>query len=108
MLYKAFVRPRLFQVDPEAAHERVLNLVASLGRHRVTREAIEGLFVVEDRRLRQTVFGIEFFNPVGLAAGYDKNALGVELWPAFGFGFIEIGSVTLHAQPGNEPPRLFR
>jgi dihydroorotate dehydrogenase len=54
------------------------------------------------------VFVIEFPNPVGLGAGYDKNALGLELWPALGFGFVEIGSVTLHSQPGTEPPRLFR
>ena len=108
MFYKALVRPWLFQADPEAAHERALNLVASLGRCRIAREAVEGLFVVEDQRLRQTVFGIEFPNPVGLGAGYDKNALGLELWPAFGFGFVEIGSVTSHAQPGTEPPRLFR
>jgi dihydroorotate dehydrogenase len=108
MFYKAFVRPRLFQADPEAAHERALNLIAFLGRSRIAHDAIESLFVVEDRRLCQTVLGIEFTNPVGLAAGYDKNALGLELWPAFGFGFVEIGSVTLHAQPGTEPPRLFR
>ena len=108
MFYKALVRPWLFRADPEAAHEWALNLVGSLGRNRIARDVIEGLFMVEDRRLRQTVLGIEFPNPVGLAAGYDKNALGLELWPAFGFGFMEIGSVTLHAQPGTERPRLFR
>ena len=108
MLYKSLVRPWLFQADPEAAHERALNLVAALGRHRIARDAIESLFVVEDRRLHQTLFGIEFPNPVGLGAGDDKNALGLELWPVFGFGFVEIGSVTLHPQPGTEPPRLFR
>jgi len=108
MFYKALVRPWLFQADPEAAHERALNLAASLGRYRIACDAVESLFVVEDRRLRQTVFGIEFPNPVGLAAGYDKNALGLELWPALGFGFVEIGSVTSRAQPGTEPPRLFR
>src|ERR1035441_4111999 len=108
MFYKALVRPWLFQADPEVAHERALNLVASLGRCRIARDAVESLFMVEDRRLRQTVFGIEFPNPVGLGAGYDKNALGLELWPALGFGFVEIGSVTSHSQPGNEPPRLFR
>lgn len=108
MLYKALVRPWLFQTDPETAHERALNLAASLGRCRITRDAIETAFAFEDRRLRQTVFGIEFPNPVGLAAGYDKNAVGLELWPAFGFGFVEIGSVTLNPQPGSEPPRLFR
>jgi dihydroorotate dehydrogenase len=108
MLYKALVRPWLFQTDPETAHDRALNLAASLGRCRIARDAVETAFAFEDRRLGQTVFGIEFPNPVGLAAGYDKNAVGLELWPAFGFGFVEIGSVTLNPQPGTEPPRLFR
>ena len=108
MFYKALVRPWVFQSDPEAAHERALNLAASLGRCRIARDAVETMFAFEDRRLRQTVFGIEFPNPVGLAAGYDKNGVGLELWPALGFGFAEIGSVTSRAQPGAEPPRLFR
>ncbi|HUJ71942.1 MAG TPA: quinone-dependent dihydroorotate dehydrogenase [Verrucomicrobiae bacterium] len=108
MVYKALVRPWLFQGDPEAAHERALNLAGSLGRCRVARDAVETMFAVEDRRLRQTVFGIEFANPVGLGAGYDKNALGLELWPALGLGFVEIGSVTARAQDGTERPRLFR
>src|SRR5208282_3565822 len=108
MFYKALVRPWLFQTDPETAHERALNLAASIGRCRIARDALETAFAVEDRRLRQTVFGIEFPNPVGLAAGYDKNAVGLEFWPALGFGFVEIGSVTLSLQPGNEPPRVFR
>jgi dihydroorotate dehydrogenase len=108
MFYKALVRPWLFQTDPEAAHEQALNLAASLGRRRILRDTVETMFAFEDRRLRQTIFGIEFPNPVGLAAGYDKNALGLDLWPALGFGFAEIGSVTLHGQPGTEPPRLFR
>ncbi len=108
MLYQALVRPWLFRGEPEAAHERALNLAASLGRCRLARDAVETVFAFDDQRLHQTVFGIKFANPVGLAAGYDKNALGLELWPALGFGFVEIGSVTLHAQPGTEPPRLFR
>ena len=108
MFYKALLRPWLFQTDPETAHERALNLAASLGRNRIARDSVETMFAIEDRRLRQTVFGIEFPNPVGLAAGYDKNAVGLEFWPALGFGFVEIGSVTLSPQPGNEPPRVFR
>jgi dihydroorotate dehydrogenase len=108
MFYKALVRPPLFQMDPEAAHDRALNLAASLGRSRIARDTVETIFAFEDRRLRQTVFGIEFPNPVGLAAGYDKNALGLQLWPALGFGFAEIGSVTEHAQSGTDRPRLFR
>ncbi|HTS18445.1 MAG TPA: quinone-dependent dihydroorotate dehydrogenase [Verrucomicrobiae bacterium] len=108
MFYEALLRPWLFQADPEAAHEHALNLAVSMARRRITRDAIETVFAFEDRRLRQAVFGIEFPNPVGLAAGYDKNAVGLDFWPAIGFGFVEIGSVTLHSQPGTEPPRLFR
>lgn len=108
MFYKALLRPWLFQTDPETAHERALDLAASFGRSRITRDAVETAFAFEERRLRQTVFDIEFPNPVGLAAGYDKNAVGLDFWPAFGFGFAEIGSVTLRSQPGTEPPRLFR
>ena len=108
MLYQAFMRPWLFQADPEAAHEHTLKLAAWTGRWRVARDAAETLFAIDDRRLRQTVFGIEFPNPVGLGAGYDKNAVGLEFWPSLGLGFVEIGSVTARAQPGNESPRLFR
>jgi dihydroorotate dehydrogenase len=108
MLYKMLVRPALLQLDPEEAHERALWMTAWLGRSRIAREALQALFAVEDGRLRQTVCGIEFPNPVGLGAGYDKNAVGIDLWPSLGFGFVEIGSVTARAQPGNPPPRLFR
>jgi dihydroorotate dehydrogenase len=107
MLYR-LICPALFRQDPEAAHERALRLASRLGRHRISRAALETMFGIEDRRLRQTVFGVEFPNPVGLAAGYDKNAVGLQCWPALGFGFVEIGSVTARPQGGNPPPRLHR
>src|SRR4051812_14181839 len=59
-------------------------------------------------RLRQTLFGVEFPNPLGLAAGFDKNAVAVDHWHSLGFGFAELGTITFHAQPGNLQPRLFR
>jgi dihydroorotate dehydrogenase len=108
MLYEAFIRPALFQLDAEAAHERALRLAARLGRNKIMHDALETLFCVQDRRLRQTIFGVEFPNPVGLAAGFDKNAVGLECWPVLGFGFVEIGSVTARRQGGNPSPRLFR
>jgi dihydroorotate dehydrogenase len=108
MFYRRLFRPWLFRSDPEEVHERALALAQKFGQSRVGRDALETLMVVEDRRLRQTVFGIEFPNPVGLAAGFDKNAVGVNLWPSLGFGFVEVGSVTARAQEGNPPPRLFR
>ena len=61
-----------------------------------------------DPRLAQTVFGCRFANPVGLAAGFDKNAVAAGIWQAFGFGFAELGTITAQAQPGNPKPRLFR
>jgi dihydroorotate dehydrogenase len=108
MFYRTLVRPWLFQADPEAAHECVLRFAGSLGGHRIARDAMETLYLIEDRRLRQTVFGLKFLNPVGLGAGYDKNGVGLNFWPSLGFGFVEIGSVTARPQPGNQAPRLFR
>lgn len=108
MFYKALARPILLRSDPERAHDRALALAGRIGRSPIARGALETLFGIEDGRLRQTVFGVEFPNPVGLAAGYDKNALGLDFWPALGFGFVEVGTVTARAQDGNPPPRLFR
>lgn len=108
MLYKALVRPILLRIDPEAAHDRALALAQRCGRSRIARDAADTIFGVQDRRLQQTVFGLDFPNPVGLAAGYDKNALAVDFWASLGFGFVEIGSVTSRPQDGNPPPRLFR
>jgi len=108
MFYPAFIRPFLFRSDPEAAHELALHWAERAGRSKILRETCEALFVREDARLRQTLFGLEFPNPVGLAAGFDKNAVGLEFWPALGFGFVEIGTVTPRAQSGNDKPRLFR
>src|SRR5258705_8209519 len=108
MLYQSLIRPALFRLDPEVAHKRAMWLATRLGRSQIARDALQTLFCVSDRRLQQTVFGVEFPNPVGLAAGYDKNAVGLQCWPALGFGFVEIGSVTARPQGGNPPPRLHR
>lgn len=90
----------LFRMDAETAHERTLRALSlaapAVGRLRRPPPA------------PTTVFGIRFPNPVGLAAGMDKNGVALRAWPALGFGFVEVGTVTLHAQPGNPRPRLFR
>ncbi|GDX78886.1 dihydroorotate dehydrogenase [Deltaproteobacteria bacterium] len=98
-LYR-LVRPLLFRLDPETAHELVfrgLPLVPWLAGKRVP-----------DPILRRKVAGLEWGGPVGLAAGLDKNGDGIPAWAALGFGAIEVGTVTAQAQPGNPRPRLFR
>jgi dihydroorotate dehydrogenase len=105
MLYKSFLRPLLFLKDPEQTHEQTLSLLSRIG---FLEGAFERLFVVSDRRLQVRLGSLKFSNPVGLAAGFDKNAKALKIWPGFGFGFIEIGTITARPQPGNPKPRLFR
>lgn len=107
MLYR-LLRPWLFQRDAEHAHEQALRWAARCATHSIVRDTCATLWQVRDARLRQQLFGLTFPNPVGLAAGFDKNAVAIDLWPALGFGFLEVGTVTPWPQPGNEPPRLFR
>ncbi|HZM82533.1 MAG TPA: quinone-dependent dihydroorotate dehydrogenase [Candidatus Limnocylindrales bacterium] len=103
MLFERAVRPWLFRRDAEYAHEWTL---ARLGRmSRATKAVLKSRYAVSDP---VTVFGVRFPNRVGLAAGMDKNGLALRAWPAMGFGFVEVGTVTWHAQPGNEKPRVFR
>lgn len=107
MLYEALAKPLLFRLDAERAHEEVAGLMSLLsavpGGSRLLSAATG-----RGRRLEKTVFGVKFPNPVGLAAGFDKDGKLVPILPALGFGFLEIGSVTLEPQPGNPRPRLFR
>lgn len=105
MIYRALVRPLAFRLDPERAHDLSiggLSLLAPL------LARIPSPLVVRDARLSRTVMGLSFPNPVGLAAGYDKNARAAGAWPGLGFGFAEMGTVTALAQPGNPRPRIFR
>ena len=112
MLYRRLLRPALFRLggDPEDAHERVLGLLASISRSpwltRALALAMGG--ALGDSVGAREVFGLRFPHPVGLAAGFDKNGVALPALAALGFGFIEIGTITAHAQPGNPRPRLFR
>ena len=105
MLYKTILRPLLFLKDPENTHEQTLALLSRLS---FLEKTLERLFVVEDSRLEVSVGPLTFPNPVGLAGGFDKNAVAVASLPGFGFGFLEIGAVTALPQPGNSKPRLYR
>jgi len=105
VFYKTLIRPLLFLKDAEKTHEQTLSLLSHLT---LFNGALEPLCRVEDERLRVRLGSLTFSNPVGLAAGFDKNAVALKILPGFGFGFIEIGAVTALAQPGNPKPRLFR
>jgi dihydroorotate dehydrogenase len=104
--YRKLVRPALFSLDSEVIHNRTLNALGWLGRHEVLCEALASFYHPTDLPIE--LFGLTFPNPVGLAAGMDKHAVAVPVWQALGFGFIELGAVTWHPQPGNPVPRMFR
>ncbi len=102
---RAFVRPLLFSLDAETAHHLTIGLL-----HRASHFdlALRVLRSFQPSSKPKTLFGLNFPNPIGLAAGLDKNGVALPAWAALGFGFIEIGTVTAKAQPGNPKPRIFR
>ena len=104
-MYTWAVRPALFSLDAERAHELT---IAALGRAWVVNALRLLPRAPADGRLAQQVFGLSFDNPVGLAAGLDKQGTAAAAWAALGFGFVEVGTVTPRPQPGNPRPRLFR
>lgn len=98
-LYASLLRPLAFRMDPERAHNLAMNLIQ------------KGLIPGRTKPLESDpvdLFGVHFPNRIGLAAGLDKNAIALNQWHKFGFGFVEIGTVTYHPQPGNDKPRMFR
>lgn len=102
------IKHLLFQFDPETIHHLVTGGLRRINRIWGVKAMWKVFFQIEDDRLERQVMGLKFKNPVGLAAGFDKNASMVEDLAEFGFGFIEIGTVTPLPQPGNEKPRMFR
>ena len=98
----------LFRLDPETSHEIGLGALRAAQRVPGAGGILARRHLIDAAPLRQTLFGREFVNPVGLAAGFDKNAEAVRAIPALGFGFAEVGTVTPLPQPGNPRPRLFR
>lgn len=99
------------KIEPEWMHRPTLGCLSWLARPNKGTQALKAqlqqFLALPDPRLKQTLWGLCFGNPVGLAAGFDKDGVAVGIWDALGFGFAEIGTVTLHAQPGNPRPRLF-
>jgi dihydroorotate dehydrogenase len=104
-LYERLVKPLLFSLGPETAHHFT---ITSLSRASQFDPALRALKQFAPPARPKTLFGLNFSNPIGLAAGLDKNGVALPAWAALGFGFIEIGTVTAAAQPGNPKPRIFR
>jgi dihydroorotate dehydrogenase len=116
-IYQLAIRPLLFsglKADPEVVHQRSLALLHAIDATpkapltKLAKASLQQYFCRTDRRLEQSLFGLEFANPVGLAAGFDKDGIAAGIWQYLGFGFAELGTVTYHPQPGNPQPRLFR
>lgn len=107
-IYKYVVKPFYFRFDPEFIHDRILVGGKILGSNLLTRSLVSLFFKYENEMLTQDVCGISFKNPVGLSAGFDKDANIVNILPTVGFSFMEVGSVTLHPYAGNPKPRLTR
>jgi len=107
-MYKLLIRPLLFCFDPENVHYFTFSLIRIISKLPGFSVLFRALYEVNDSRLETEVFGLKFKNPVGLAAGFDKNAVLYKELSNFGFGFIEIGTLTPKAQDGNPKKRLFR
>ncbi|MCB0465397.1 MAG: quinone-dependent dihydroorotate dehydrogenase [Aequorivita sp.] len=106
-MYKTIIRPLFFSFDPEEIHHFTFSLIRFF--HKIGFGSIfRSIYKVENPKLERELFGLKFSNPVGLAAGFDKDAKLYKELSNFGFGFIEIGTVTPKPQPGNDKPRLFR
>jgi dihydroorotate dehydrogenase len=115
-IYKSGIRPLLFglNIDPEQAHHQSLEILGWLDRHadtspvRLLRQRLHHSYSFEHPSLEQTLWGCRFYNPIGIAAGFDKDGAAARIWEDFGFGFAELGTVTRYSQPGNPKPRMFR
>lgn len=108
LLYKNIFKPIAFKFDPEFVHDQITLMGVLLGKFRITRKFTKLLLSYSSKNLVQTVDGVRYSNPVGLSAGFDKNAKLLNILPSVGFGFEEVGSVTLEEYEGNPKPRLYR
>ncbi len=106
--YQKILKPIFFLFDPEKVHDRITMVGMLLGKHSWSRQALGKFFAFQHPALEQEIKGVKFPNPIGLAAGFDKNAQLVDILPAVGFGFMEVGSITGQPCPGNPKPRLWR
>ncbi|MEC0228989.1 quinone-dependent dihydroorotate dehydrogenase [Paenibacillus alba] len=109
MLYKKLGKPLLFRMDPEKAHHLTIDGLSAVSRFPGGKQLLKSMYgVAPSSKMAQQLWGLQFANPIGLAAGLDKNAKAVKGFSQLGFGFMEVGTITPKPQPGNELPRLFR
>lgn len=106
--YQNFLKKIFFRIDPEVVHDHMVRAGIFLGSHAFTRAITRWFFDYQNDALKQQILGITFANPVGLSAGFDKNAELTDILPCVGFGFVEVGSVTGEPCAGNPKPRLWR
>jgi dihydroorotate dehydrogenase len=107
-MYKLLIRPILFWFDPEEVHYFSFSFIQFISKIPFVSSILKSIYEVKDQRLEREVFGLKFKNPIGLAAGFDKDAKCYQELSNFGFGFIEIGTLTPKPQDGNPKKRLFR
>lgn len=107
-MYKSLIRSILFQFDPEKVHHFSFSMIKGMMKIPFVPAISRSIFKVEAPQLKKELFGLTFENPVGLAAGFDKNAMLFDEFSNYGFGFIEVGTVTPKGQPGNPKKRIFR
>lgn len=105
-IYQSLLKPILFRSEPETVHHRTLSALSYLSQSPALCQMLED--ILQTPKLPTQAMGLQFPNPIGLAAGMDKNGVAIDAWSALGFGFTEIGGITQHPQPGNPQPRLFR
>ncbi|MCC6874781.1 MAG: quinone-dependent dihydroorotate dehydrogenase, partial [Sandaracinaceae bacterium] len=108
MLYRTLLRPLLFSIDPETVHHLSFGALRLMMGTPLAGAALGALLSPRDPALEVRVLGRTFPTPIGLAAGFDKDAIGYDALARLGFGFVEVGTLTARAQPGNDRPRLFR
>lgn len=106
--YQKLIKPVAFKINPETTHDLAINLGKFLGKFYITKKLIKLIYYYENKKLENKVLGINFKNPVGLAAGFDKNGVITDILSNIGFGFMEIGSITAEPCKGNKKPRLWR
>ncbi len=106
--YTLFIRPILFRIDPELVHDLAVSTGRTLGKSMLMRRVLKDFFSFQHKSLEQNILGIHFKNPIGLAAGFDKDAQLMNILPSIGLGFEEIGSITALPCKGNPKPRLWR